>query len=329
MVRIEVTKNMREYIDMCHKAYVEQVIFPKLEEKININKGASRRFLKSLFGGTKLRRKETLVYFCLSPDLDVLLEKFDETFVNVYGFNFNNSLNYQGNRDKYKPIIESVRSDLDEILYYEEFNTGKVLKNGTKWNRHQFISSLGIKVCPYCNRQYITSYENDVCDDITTADADHYYHKAANPILQMNIYNLIPSCNVCNSKTKGKRKGMHLYPYKDSSDSLVFMIPIEMTDKVSKILIDTKMNPKANTSVEIFKLDKIYQAHTDVASEIKERIQKYYQFKEEVYKAEYGLKVNFNIFDTWFNYMGKNISDEPLTKLKQDVHRQVMDELIK
>ncbi len=59
-------------------------------------------------------------------------------------------------------------------------------------------------MCPYCNRQYISSYEYGIDDSRTTADADHYYPKEQYPILQMNIFNLVPSCNVCNSRTKGK-----------------------------------------------------------------------------------------------------------------------------
>ncbi|MFM9745842.1 hypothetical protein ACKI2C_50665, partial [Streptomyces brasiliscabiei] len=70
---------------------------------------------------------------------------------------------------------------------------------GRQWSRHKFITSLGVKVCPYCNRQYITSYESEADDMKTTADADHYYPKVEYPILQMNIFNLIPSCGVCNS----------------------------------------------------------------------------------------------------------------------------------
>ena len=44
--------------------------------------------------------------------------------------------------------------------------------------RHQLIDSLGIKTCPYCNAQYITSWIDKSGSKHTTADLDHFYQKA-------------------------------------------------------------------------------------------------------------------------------------------------------
>lgn len=326
MVKIKVAKEIREYIKEYHKAYIEQTSVIKLEEKIK-NKDKRSKFLKTLFGGTEQRRKDRIVNFCLSDDLEDLLEKFEIAFENVYGFDYIYRSDYAGDREEYKNIIENTRDDLNYILDYDGFNKGKTLTNGKKWNRHCFITSLKIKVCPYCNRQYITSYEDG--ENKTTADADHYYAKAKYPILQMNIYNLVPSCNVCNSRMKGKNEKKHLYPYRDASDSLTFFIPTEMGEKVSKILINTKKNKRAEASVEVFKLDKIYQAHLEEASEIKENVKQYYEFKENVYEATYGLKIPFNVYNMWFGFMGKDMSAEPLIKLKQDIFKQLEDEINK
>jgi len=92
--------------------------------------------------------------------------------------------------------VKTVTKILTKVLNYDAFN------QGTPWSRHIFICSLGVQVCPYCNRNYITSYEESKNDYKTTADGDHYYLKSLYPILQLNVYNIIPSCSVCNSKMK-------------------------------------------------------------------------------------------------------------------------------
>ncbi len=322
MIKIEMAKETRKYINERHREYIEQTSLQKLEIEIK-KKNKRSKFLKTLFGGTENRRRERLINFCLSTDLEGKIKEFEDAFLNVYGFEYYSRL------EEHKKVIEETRNDLDDILDYEGFNVGKILRSGEKWNRHSFITSLEIKVCPYCNRQYITSYEDEEKGNRTTADADHYYPKAQYPILQMNVFNLVPSCNVCNSRMKGRSRKRHLYPYKDASDSLIFMIPMDIGDGVSEILIDTRKNKKAENSLEVFKLDKIYQAHIAEASEIKERAKEYFEFDEKAYEASYGLKVPFNVFNTWFSFMGKDLSAEPLIKLKQDVFRQLKREFEK
>lgn len=324
MIKIEVTEEIRKQIKNIHTEYIEQICLPKLEERFKKIRTKKRELFKKLFGDTDSKRKESIIDFCLSPNLEGMLKTFDDTFSDVYGFEFDDK-----SIDKQETAIKAIRKELDYIFNYEGFNAGRKLKDGSKWNRHKFITALGIKVCPYCNRQYISSYEDVADGSKTTADADHYYPKEQYPIIQMNIFNLVPSCNVCNSKTKGKSNKRHLYPYVDSSDSLTFGIPVEIGEKVSEILIDTKSNERAKASKEVFKLDRIYQAHLDEAAEVKKNVKEYFEYGESVYEKLQGLDVPFDIFPTWFSFMGKDPLKEPLIKLKQDIYKQMEDELKK
>lgn len=237
MIKIEVIQETRKYINYNHEKYIKLTSIHKLESKIMGINNIQRALLEILFGDKAAAREVCLIDFCLSDDLTGKLEKFDNAYRTIYGFEFSD----ESTTEK-KKAIHNTREDLDYILDYAGFNVGRKFSDGKKWNRHEFIKSLGVKVCPYCNRQYITFYEDGTADYKTTADADHYYPKAGYPILQMNIFNLVPSCSVCNSRTKGTSDERHLYPYEDSSDSLTFEIPIETGDYVSKILIDTKEN---------------------------------------------------------------------------------------
>ena len=100
-------------------------------------------------------------------------------------------------------------------------------------------------------------------------------------------------------------------------------------DKVSKIIIDAKNNKRAETSVEVFKLDKIYQAHLSEASELKRRIKNYEEFGEKIYEATFGFGVPFNIYSEWFGFMNKNMLEEPLIKLKQDIFKEYSEFIYK
>lgn len=57
-----------------------------------------------------------------------------------------------------------------------------------------FCEKLGIKTCPYCNRSYIYTLEKGA----VRPQYDHFYNKTKYPYLAVSIYNLIPSCGICN-----------------------------------------------------------------------------------------------------------------------------------
>lgn len=56
-------------------------------------------------------------------------------------------------------------------------------------------NQLGVKVCPYCNRMYATTLYGK---RRTRPDFDHFYPQSRYPYLTVSLFNLIPSCNVCN-----------------------------------------------------------------------------------------------------------------------------------
>ena len=94
-------------------------------------------------------------------------------------------------------------------------------------------SQLSVKVCPYCNRMYTTTLYGK---KRVRPDFDHFYPQSRYPYLAVSLFNLIPSCNVCNRaksdyaeikkyfEKKGKsKKVIHrreqksiIYPYDES-----------------------------------------------------------------------------------------------------------------
>lgn len=76
-----------------------------------------------------------------------------------------------------------------------------LLKKMKIWTPYVFALYLDVRVCPYCNRQYITTLLTD--DARTRADIDHFKPKSKYPWLALSLYNMVLSCKTCNSAFKG------------------------------------------------------------------------------------------------------------------------------
>ncbi|MBR6669554.1 MAG: hypothetical protein IKL31_02265 [Ruminococcus sp.] len=158
--------------------------------------------------------------------------------------------------------------------------------------RHQLIDSLGIKTCPYCNAQYITSWIDKSGSKHTTADLDHFYQKAYFPLFALSLFNFIPSCHICNSLMKNQRYMETIYPKSNCfGDDAKFKIIPKGTDSIENIvdiwlgkgrhslkdihkkyalnLINMSSNEYKwkliDNSIELFNLNKIYKNHLDEA----------------------------------------------------------------
>lgn len=80
--------------------------------------------------------------------------------------------------------------------------------------RHKLMNSIGIRTCPYCNRNYISSYGEK--GNKSTADLDHFYQKKQYPLFALSLFNFVPSCSVCNSRMKNTYPAdSALYPYEE------------------------------------------------------------------------------------------------------------------
>lgn len=172
-----------------------------------------------------------------------------------------------------------VSEGLEKIFNYESFSNDK----NEKWNRNKILTEIGVEICPYCNRQYITKYHHNGKDK-TTADLDHYYPKGKYPYLALSLYNFVPSCQICNSRMKGEKEG-HLYPYeKGFGDNTFFKTNVDIvkgimntTDKDFEIEIEDNSNDnEIAKSIEIFRLKEVYKnSHNKYILDILRNIEYY------------------------------------------------------
>ena len=65
-----------------------------------------------------------------------------------------------------------------------------------------FQDKVAVDVCYYCNIEFINKFKNSNGKIKNGFTLDHYIDKGKYPFLALSLYNLIPSCYVCNSKVK-------------------------------------------------------------------------------------------------------------------------------
>ena len=73
------------------------------------------------------------------------------------------------------------------------------------------IRSMGIYSCFYCDIHPVGKYAKKNTDPRLTLDLDHFYPKDQCPILALSLRNFVPSCQVCNSRMKGKTNFLKFY----------------------------------------------------------------------------------------------------------------------
>lgn len=109
-------------------------------------------------------------------------------------------------------LLKETNKILFKIFDYDKFKNTKNLQ----WNPHIFTESLKITVCPYCNTQFAYTINNNGYKIRPTLD--HYFPQSHHPLLSVSLYNLVPSCTICNSSLKGS-DNMNLaetyHPYLD------------------------------------------------------------------------------------------------------------------
>lgn len=110
--------------------------------------------------------------------------------------------------------IEIVKNILFQIFDYDCFT--KVNNISNQWGAYKLLEELQVQTCPYCNLQFIYTYENKTGK--LRGEIDHFYPKSRYPFLAISLYNFVPSCHNCNSSHKGDIDFLlhkNIYPYEE------------------------------------------------------------------------------------------------------------------
>jgi len=303
MIKIEIEDNIKEFI------YTEHY------------KDISVR-VKSIIGNIngKIRYKKFQDYFC-------------DTSGNII-------------ENRLKKLIIGNKNDLIEIINFvgeipleknDQFD--KLYTNFTSrvWSK-SLLEKINVKVCPYCNSQ---SIPNIVSAGIRP-QFDHYFPKSLFSYLSASLYNLIPSCSICNSKKHAlntyKSNNDLYYPYEDEFGSeVVFQTCPNDNDfsymngettnfDIKLYCVDNKHNCKVENINKHLKIELLYKEHKNHVRDIiknaiinnDSRIDELLEHFPDLFQSK--TEVISLIFMS--NIEKKDWGERPLSKLTHDIYKE-------
>ncbi len=303
-----------------HKANLLPIIVINRDACININ---IRNFLtlsrieQILTSDPKKLFQINLLFLrTIIPNFTLL--DFDNYF--TYKRKRKRNLAQQNHVNKYKNIYTL----LEQIFNYEAFSK----KSNTVYSAYDLSQKIDIPTCPYCNRIYTKTVFKP--SKITRPAFDHWYSKSDFPLLALSFYNLVPSCNVCNSSIKGSdifALKTHFHPYNkfvNPDQQINFKFSYEHKDYSAFKFKIVNNNDFSKNSTTAFKLKEIYETHEDEIVDLR-RLRDIYSEKylemlkknilkgtstsdEEIYRLAFGTYID-----------EANFSRRPLSKMKKDI----------
>lgn len=115
-----------------------------------------------------------------------------------------------------------------------------------------------VKTCPYCNyenAEYIPEKRKTKEATARVHQLDHFFSQTDHPLLELCMYNLVPSGISCNSRTcKGQicfKDEFHLNPYIDGFNSDMMFVPERIGLKTIRISLDFLGTPGSTREMQI------------------------------------------------------------------------------
>ncbi len=239
---------------------------------------------------------------------------------------------------KFPEIKNNKTTNIYKIIYCIFVDKGYEAKISTTTDTsiaYKLVENLGIKTCPYCNRNYISFIKTK--KKKTRPQLDHFYPKAIYPFLACSFYNLIPSCSACNHMKSDddsytdEKDGDLVHPYNVKDSDFTFSYTFDNLNILKSIdeknirfedeeKIKITLDRKYEKNNEYFQLEIIYQNYRDIVIElilkeinypksyIKELIDNHFGTEEEIYRFIFSNYLSIDDFHK-----------RPLSKLTKDI----------
>ncbi len=313
-------------------------------------------FPRTSYDGTSLTKKDLEDWY-LNEVKDTIKDELDNIKTSFPNGNERSALDFM--IKNIEEILKASPSELEKYtqntalyskgLYRKKENKKlvmtdfgkKILKDAFNYDNYRktilkkLAKKLNVKTCPYCNMHYTLFAEGNNKERLAKFQFDHFFDKSDYPFLSMSLYNLIPSCAVCNQGKSTGKVSLKFHPY-DSAicDQFHFEVinPQSLFSgaKLGKDQIDIKLIKDTCTQQELDVFDKtfniktLYSRHGDIAQEV----------FDKAYEEPYYLNpCNFNFLQgkspeylqrLWMGtYTEKSeIEKRPMTKYIQDLWKQ-------
>lgn len=262
---------------------------------------------------------------------DLLLADYNrmQWFISEWGEtdNFHETISVR-KKDGKKVNLTPSEWLLKNVFCYKNYQTRAV--------NAKVHEALGVSVCPYCNRMYVTTLKKGG----VTAPNDHYFPESKYPYLALTVLNLIPCCDVCNRAKSDDTEEHILYPYNEEfGDSAGFHVIAKsghFCDVQQGISDQFDIKPfntlegtlkiKANCQIKRLHLEELYATNKDF---VQDALKRQYVFQRDNLNRVYGMFGNLVtsedvlkevlLIDVYHDHWG----DRPLNKLIHDIYWQM------
>lgn len=269
-------------------------------------------------------QKRTLSWIkCSLHCILIASPKWMERVSNIVNKYCKDMFRYRGSNNRWKT------TDFGEAILkafnYEGYRHNKLILLAEK---------LNVKSCPYCNMNYTLFAENgNHRDKLAKFQFDHFFDKADYPFLSMSLYNLIPSCAVCNHGKSTGHLSLKFHPYDSCiADQFHFEVanPLSLYSGGKIDRIELNMIPDKVTQAEInefddtFHLHALYRRHGDIAQEVFDKAyEEPYYMDSSSFKFLNDATSEYMFRLTYGAYMDKDeIEKRPMSKFIQDLRKQ-------
>lgn len=242
----------------------------------------------------------------------------------------------------FKKLIE-IKNKLgkkndNKIKSFFNYDKSKINKSSPLISKLQpkiskfFQENIEVHTCYYCNIDFINTFKKG--DEIKNAfTLDHVLEKADYPFLALSLYNLVPSCYVCNSKVKDSKISFaNFSPTNkdfDFDERVKFKsfitnldLQIEKEQDFNIKLIENYSN-KYDKYIESLNLNNRYDYHK---YKVLEMIQKRKEYPDSRIKELSKLthKTQEEIKQDLFGiYISEDLHKKPLSKLIKDISEEL------
>lgn len=183
-----------------------------------------------------------------------------------------------------------------------------------------------IFLCPYCQRNYVNVIQKDSLT--IKPDLDHFYPKAKYPFLAATLDNLIPACQVCNSRLKKEidfYKIKHLHPLKSTEKIFGKLKFLYLGNKNMYIKGKSTLSVEEQQYIKTFRIEEIYNTHTEVLDDILEKNKKYnYVKKHHILKTcpSMGMRTIKEL--VFHEYINIDENKVPMNSLKKSLFEKIV-----
>jgi len=255
---------------------------------------------------------------------NTLEEIYNEKYKDEFGYELRDVLcgdfeSLQGIKEKIKDRNDD---ELKKLFNYQNKFQPQIAKF--------FEENVQVHTCYFCNIDFINTYNTNKKKK-NNFTLDHFIDKGTYPYLALSLYNLVPSCYVCNSKVKGTHEIKSLSPTSqnfDFDDKVKFKTFLKNKDlQIDKkndfeLLLKEDYSDKFNHYMDTLLLNERYEYHKYKAlemiekrrdypdSRIKELAQLIKKTQEEVKQDLFGMYLNDDFHKRPLSKLIKDISEE-------------------